>query len=79
AVEIHGPLDTGLFETALRRTVAEADTFALRFSRPSERSAGSWTAPCAPVPDDAAPGTPGPAAPAADAKSSVSTASACDA
>ncbi|MFI5688192.1 amino acid adenylation domain-containing protein [Streptomyces sp. NPDC051636] len=31
AVEIHGPLDTGLFETALRRTVAEADTFALRF------------------------------------------------
>ncbi|MFE9835313.1 amino acid adenylation domain-containing protein [Streptomyces sp. NPDC005551] len=30
-VEIHGPLDTGLFETALRRTVAEADTFALRF------------------------------------------------
>ncbi|MFF9259516.1 amino acid adenylation domain-containing protein [Streptomyces longwoodensis] len=32
AVEIHGPLDTGLFETALRRTVAEADTFALRFT-----------------------------------------------
>ncbi|KAF3464231.1 non-ribosomal peptide synthetase [Streptomyces sp. Tu 3180] len=31
AVEIHGPLDSGLFETALRRTVAEADTFALRF------------------------------------------------
>ncbi|MHC3475228.1 amino acid adenylation domain-containing protein [Streptomyces sp. 7R007] len=31
AVEIHGPLDTALFETALRRTVAEADTFALRF------------------------------------------------
>ncbi|MEE1928325.1 amino acid adenylation domain-containing protein [Streptomyces sp. TRM 70351] len=31
AVEIHGALDTGLFETALRRTVAEADTFALRF------------------------------------------------
>ncbi|MCL6669243.1 non-ribosomal peptide synthetase [Streptomyces panaciradicis] len=31
AVEIHGPLDTGLFETALRRTVAEAGTFALRF------------------------------------------------
>ncbi|GGP46164.1 non-ribosomal peptide synthetase [Streptomyces calvus] len=31
AVEIHGPLDTGRFETALRRTVAEADTFALRF------------------------------------------------
>ncbi|CAM5334561.1 non-ribosomal peptide synthetase [Streptomyces fumanus] len=32
AVEVHGPLDTGLFETALRRTVAEADTFALRFT-----------------------------------------------
>ncbi|WP_371100108.1 condensation domain-containing protein, partial [Streptomyces sp. PU_AKi4] len=32
AVEIHGPLDTALFETALRRTVAEADTFALRFT-----------------------------------------------
>ncbi|MEV5434367.1 condensation domain-containing protein, partial [Streptomyces sp. NPDC052701] len=31
AVEIHGALDTGLFETALRRTVGEADTFALRF------------------------------------------------
>ncbi|MFF6815831.1 amino acid adenylation domain-containing protein [Streptomyces sp. NPDC012403] len=31
AVEIHGPLDTALFETALRRTVGEADTFALRF------------------------------------------------
>ncbi|MEU9979024.1 amino acid adenylation domain-containing protein [Streptomyces sp. NPDC051014] len=30
-VEIHGPVDTGLFEAALRRTVAEADTFALRF------------------------------------------------
>ncbi|CAM5688792.1 NRPS protein OS=Streptomyces glaucescens OX=1907 GN=nrps2B PE=4 SV=1 [Streptomyces glaucescens] len=32
AVEIHGPLDTALFETALRRTVGEADTFALRFA-----------------------------------------------
>ncbi|MFI0228009.1 amino acid adenylation domain-containing protein [Streptomyces sp. NPDC017086] len=32
AVEIHGVLDTGLFETALRRTVDEADTFALRFA-----------------------------------------------
>ncbi|MFI9315859.1 amino acid adenylation domain-containing protein [Streptomyces althioticus] len=32
AVEIHGPLDTALFETALRRVVAEADTFALRFA-----------------------------------------------
>nr|WP_245873205.1 non-ribosomal peptide synthetase [Streptomyces phaeoluteigriseus] len=31
AVEIHGPVDTGLFEAALRRTVGEADTFALRF------------------------------------------------
>ncbi|GGL80161.1 hypothetical protein GCM10010129_24750 [Streptomyces fumigatiscleroticus] len=31
AVEIHGPIDTALFETALRRTVGEADTFALRF------------------------------------------------
>ncbi|MEU0007935.1 amino acid adenylation domain-containing protein [Streptomyces sp. NPDC006314] len=31
AVEIHGALDTGLFETALRRTVGEAGTFALRF------------------------------------------------
>ncbi|MES4892289.1 amino acid adenylation domain-containing protein [Streptomyces sp. NPDC096012] len=32
AVEIHGALDTALFETALRRTVGEAGTFALRFS-----------------------------------------------
>ncbi|MGX1680657.1 amino acid adenylation domain-containing protein [Streptomyces althioticus] len=32
AVEIHGPLATALFETALRRVVAEADTFALRFA-----------------------------------------------
>ncbi|MDH6605021.1 nonribosomal peptide synthetase DhbF [Streptomyces sp. SAI-208] len=32
AVEIHGPLDTALFETVLRRVVAEADTFALRFA-----------------------------------------------
>ncbi|OXS37209.1 non-ribosomal peptide synthetase [Streptomyces sp. XY006] len=32
AVEIHGPLDTALFETALRRVVTEADTFALRFA-----------------------------------------------
>ncbi|MET8170066.1 amino acid adenylation domain-containing protein [Streptomyces sp. NPDC005329] len=31
AVEIHGGLDTALFETALRRTVGEVDTFALRF------------------------------------------------
>ncbi|MGX1799529.1 condensation domain-containing protein, partial [Streptomyces albidoflavus] len=30
-VEIHGPVDTTVFETALRRTVREADTFALRF------------------------------------------------
>ncbi|MFF8524702.1 amino acid adenylation domain-containing protein [Streptomyces werraensis] len=32
AVEIHGPLDDVLFETALRRVVAEADTFTLRFA-----------------------------------------------
>ncbi|XIG79721.1 non-ribosomal peptide synthetase [Streptomyces sp. SGAir0957] len=32
AVEISGPVDAGLFENALRRTVGEADTFALRFS-----------------------------------------------
>ncbi|GGY00472.1 hypothetical protein GCM10010358_62820 [Streptomyces minutiscleroticus] len=32
AVEVHGPLDAGLFEAALRRTVGEAGTFALRFS-----------------------------------------------
>ncbi|MEU7423417.1 amino acid adenylation domain-containing protein [Streptomyces sp. NPDC040750] len=31
AVEFHGALDTALFETALRRTVGEAGTFALRF------------------------------------------------
>ncbi|WP_320777828.1 condensation domain-containing protein, partial [Streptomyces sp. CRN 30] len=31
AVEVHGPLDTGLFEAALRHTVGEAGTFALRF------------------------------------------------
>ncbi|MFI0235788.1 amino acid adenylation domain-containing protein [Streptomyces sp. NPDC016845] len=31
AVEIHGPVDADLFENALRRTVGEADTFALRF------------------------------------------------
>ncbi|MFJ8194667.1 amino acid adenylation domain-containing protein [Streptomyces sp. NPDC096094] len=31
AVEIHGTLDTELFEAALRRTVDEAGTFALRF------------------------------------------------
>ncbi|MEU7022634.1 amino acid adenylation domain-containing protein [Streptomyces sp. NPDC046203] len=31
AVEIHGALDSGLFETALRRTVGEAGTFGLRF------------------------------------------------
>lgn len=30
-VEIHGPIDIGLFETALRRTIGESDTFALRF------------------------------------------------
>nr|BBD17741.1 non-ribosomal peptide synthetase [Streptomyces sp.] len=31
-VEIHGPVDTGLFEAALRRTVAEAETFGLRYT-----------------------------------------------
>ncbi|MEU5432256.1 amino acid adenylation domain-containing protein [Streptomyces sp. NPDC020719] len=31
-VEIHGAVDTALFETALRRTVGEAQTFALRFT-----------------------------------------------
>ncbi|MGW5652768.1 amino acid adenylation domain-containing protein [Streptomyces humi] len=36
AVEIKGTVDAGLFETALRRTVAEADTFALRFSDTDE-------------------------------------------
>ncbi|MGA5430392.1 amino acid adenylation domain-containing protein [Streptomyces koyangensis] len=30
-VEIHGPVNTAVFERALRRTVREADTFALRF------------------------------------------------
>ncbi|WP_406688704.1 amino acid adenylation domain-containing protein [Saccharopolyspora sp. ID03-671] len=30
-VEIHGPIDAELFEIALRRTVSEIDTFALRF------------------------------------------------
>ncbi|MDX3696460.1 SDR family oxidoreductase [Streptomyces europaeiscabiei] len=30
-LEIHGPVDTDLFETALRRTVAEAEAFGLRF------------------------------------------------
>ncbi|GAB2587791.1 hypothetical protein GCM10027168_20800 [Streptomyces capparidis] len=36
AVEVHGPLDTGLFETALRRVVGAADTFALRFADTDE-------------------------------------------
>jgi amino acid adenylation domain-containing protein len=31
AVEVHGALDLDVFEAALRRTVGEADTFALRF------------------------------------------------
>ncbi|MBL1098511.1 non-ribosomal peptide synthetase [Streptomyces coffeae] len=30
--EIHGPVDTALFETALRRAIAEAETFGLRFT-----------------------------------------------
>ncbi|GHF50869.1 non-ribosomal peptide synthetase [Streptomyces griseosporeus] len=49
AVEIHGPLDTALFETALRRVVGEADTFALRFADTDEgprchpaADAGDW-------------------------------------
>ncbi|GAA2500613.1 amino acid adenylation domain-containing protein [Streptomyces gobitricini] len=49
AVEIHGPLDPGLFETALRRVVGEADTFALRFTDTDEgprchpaADAGDW-------------------------------------
>ncbi|WP_221358273.1 non-ribosomal peptide synthetase [Streptomyces beigongshangae] len=45
AVEIHGPLDTGLFEAALRRTVGEADTFALRFTDTDEGPR------CHPAPD----------------------------
>nr|AWX24482.1 non-ribosomal peptide synthetase [Streptomyces conglobatus] len=32
STEIHGPVDTGLFETALRRAIAEAETFGLRFT-----------------------------------------------
>ncbi|MFJ9153075.1 SDR family oxidoreductase [Streptomyces sp. NPDC102270] len=31
-LEIHGPVDTDLFETALRRTVAETEAFGLRFT-----------------------------------------------
>ncbi|MCS0602714.1 amino acid adenylation domain-containing protein [Streptomyces sp. LP11] len=45
AVEIHGALDTGLFETALRRTVAEAGTFALRFADTDDGPR------CGPAPD----------------------------
>ncbi|MGW4765797.1 amino acid adenylation domain-containing protein [Streptomyces pseudogriseolus] len=45
-VEIHGPVDTALFETALRRTVAEADTFALRFTHTPD---GPRCAPDAPA------------------------------
>ncbi|MEV8474422.1 amino acid adenylation domain-containing protein [Streptomyces sp. NPDC051173] len=35
-VEIHGPVDTELFETALRRTVAEAETFGLRLTETAD-------------------------------------------
>lgn len=45
AVEIHGPLDTRLFEAALRHTVGEADTFALRFSDTADGPR------CRPAPD----------------------------
>ncbi|MCH0561807.1 non-ribosomal peptide synthetase [Streptomyces sp. MUM 2J] len=31
-LEIHGPVDARLFETALRRTIAEAETFGLRYT-----------------------------------------------
>ncbi|MFG2310939.1 amino acid adenylation domain-containing protein [Streptomyces sp. NPDC048566] len=47
AVEIHGTLDTGLFETALRRTVDEAGTFALRFRDTDDGPR------CGPAPDAA--------------------------
>ncbi|MFF3936052.1 amino acid adenylation domain-containing protein [Streptomyces phaeofaciens] len=47
-VEIHGPVDPALFETALRRTVAEADTFALRFADTPEGPRREWAA----APDD---------------------------
>ncbi|WP_328546089.1 non-ribosomal peptide synthetase [Streptomyces platensis] len=35
-VEIHGPVDTDLFETALRWTIADAETFGLRFIETAE-------------------------------------------
>lgn len=35
-VEIRGPVDTDLFETALRWTIAEAETFGLRFIETAE-------------------------------------------
>jgi len=40
-VEIHGPVDTELFETALRRTVAEAETFGLRFIETADGPRGT--------------------------------------
>ncbi|MEU0133201.1 amino acid adenylation domain-containing protein [Streptomyces sp. NPDC006296] len=51
AVEIFGPVDFDLFENALRRTVGEADTFALRFldtedgprCRQEEQGPGDWS------------------------------------
>ncbi|MFF8868286.1 amino acid adenylation domain-containing protein [Streptomyces sp. NPDC015139] len=44
AVEIHGALDTMRFEAALRRTVGEAETFALRFHTTDE-GPRCWLAP----------------------------------
>ncbi|MYQ65269.1 MULTISPECIES: non-ribosomal peptide synthetase [Streptomyces] len=51
AVEIFGPVDFDLFENALRRTVGEADTFALRFLetddgpryRQAEQGSDDWS------------------------------------
>ncbi|MEU7109770.1 condensation domain-containing protein, partial [Streptomyces sp. NPDC046215] len=40
-VEIHGPVDAELFETALRRTVAEAETFALRLAETADGPRGT--------------------------------------
>ncbi|MGW1073681.1 amino acid adenylation domain-containing protein [Streptomyces sp. NPDC002537] len=40
-VEIHGPVDTELFGTALRRTVAEADIFGLRVTGTAEGPRGT--------------------------------------
>ncbi|MEV8478007.1 amino acid adenylation domain-containing protein [Streptomyces sp. NPDC051173] len=40
-VEIHGPVDTELFEAALRRTVAEADVFGLRITESADGPRGT--------------------------------------